>query len=131
MTDSIEQFRERLKRLSLIELAGIAATDGARVEHGNLSDAELAEMQALHEELIERQKVADDSATRIELAGGYHQRTPREVEIEELVNSLSGIPATSASINKVEMAIRDLLALVDAGRNRLHEAEEKLKSSER
>lgn len=66
-------------------------------------------------------KERNEAVAHIQLAGGYHERTPREVEIE---NALNETPPSER--DTADQAIAELLALVDAGRNLLFALEEKL-----
>lgn len=67
-----------------------------------------------------------EAENRIMLAGGYHDRTEREVEIEA---ALEETPPSER--DPADVAIAELLALVDAGRNRVHEEIEKREAAER
>lgn len=69
------------------------------------------ERDSLRAKLAEAEADLAEKTRRVDLAGGYHERTPREIAIERELND--GIAAT-------ESAERYLLELVDAGRNRLH-----------
>jgi hypothetical protein len=53
---------------------------------------------------------------RIALTGGYHERTAREIEI---ARALEQIPPSER--DPADVALAELLLLVDAGRSRVHE----------
>jgi hypothetical protein len=57
----------------------------------------------------------------VNLAGGFHQRSEREIEIEEELTQAAGWWVTAA---------KDLLALVDAGRNRVFTEREARETAE-
>lgn len=62
---------------------------------------------------------------RIMLAGGYHGRSAREIEIAEWIESEPFVVG-----DKTKLAITDLLDLVDCGRNRVEPLEEKVEALE-
>lgn len=67
-------------------------------------------------ERLKQEKVAAEE--RILMAGGYHQRTQEEVDIEATLNEIP-----EGDRDPIDHAIAYLLKLVDTGRNRLHEVE--------
>jgi chromosome segregation ATPase len=81
-----------------------------------------AEVDELRTALAAAQAEVERLNERLQLAGGYHERTEREVEIEA---ALSETPESER--DPADVAIAELLALVDAGRNRVHQAEAEVK----
>lgn len=89
---------------------------------GDDHDAKMALLgicaRTLETELNDALAERDEALRRIQLAGGYHMRTEREVEIREALDELGDREKDSA-----DHAISELLELVDAGRNRVYTAE--------
>jgi hypothetical protein len=85
-------------------------------------EQQAAKQEQTINELREQLAAAEN---RISLAGGYHERTSREIAIDDwLCHNPSHIPGPTQS------DIRYLLDLVDAGRNRVHEEISKREAAE-
>lgn len=108
MSEVNEVGSKEFSRLSLYRLA-----------EGLLQDNPEALMPKFMIELLSDVSAAEK---RIEMAGGYHARTEREVEIESFLdNTVTGQAAEcDGDVALIVGKIRFLLELVDAGRNRIH-----------
>jgi hypothetical protein len=73
-------------------------------------------------ELVKKENA--ELKARLQIAGGYHMRTEREVEI---VAALEGTPPDE--LDSADHAIFELLEIIDAGRNRVYTAEEGLRAT--
>jgi hypothetical protein len=113
--DRMDWLRDRLKA------AGVRCRNAP-----SMVDAMVDALRILRDRLDASERESEELRQRIELAGGYHERTEREIEINQ---ALDQIPTNERDPSDV--AIGELLTLVDAGRNRLHELQEKLDASER
>lgn len=90
---------------------------------GKLNDSEMLS-------LVTQER--DELAKRIEMAGGYHERTKKEAAIAEAA-SIMAASRNEGSLDKLDRTwkmVDYLLEIVDAGRNRVHEEVEKREAAE-
>jgi hypothetical protein len=123
------QWRTKITQLRQERDAAVKAQEAAEqraIEAERVRDNATTGLAQFTVDKIELRKRAEAAERQVSLAGGYHERTAREVAIDDwLRHDPSHIPPPTQS------DIRYLLDLADAGRNRVREEVGKREAAER
>jgi len=124
--DRMSQTDTKHPLMKTLEEIGAELKASGKYEPGEpLIDKLRREIAALQQQAEQKDAEIEGLNQRIQLAGGYHHRTEREVEIREALEQTEESERDSA-----DNTIAELLTLVDAGRNRVYLAEEQLRESQ-